>query len=157
MKKLIVTLILSISLVTGCAVFDGFKSIKESIVQVSDGNIIHKIKSVELTSTEITIIDHSFNNLKDFIDKWSKVDKVEDLDDFMTDYAVAKSNYLSIHKVIENNFTKYNTEFQTELKKYKKDATHVDDVVFRMVLAKDMYNVGKEAVKLAKIAIGLLK
>lgn len=157
MKKLIVTLILSISLVTGCAVFDGFKSIKESIVQVSDGNIIHKIKSVELTSTEITIIDHSFNNLKDFIDKWSKVDKVEDLDDFMTDYAVAKSSYLSIHKVIESNFTKYNTEFQTELKKYKKDATHVDDVVFRMVLAKDMYNVGKEAVKLAKIAIGLLK
>lgn len=157
MKKLIVSMILSIFLISGCSTFNSLKAIKESVVQVSDGNVMYKIKSVELNSSEITILDHSFNNLRQFIDKWTKIDKIENLEEFLSEYAEAKISYLAVHKVIENNFAKYNPEFQTELKKYKKDATHVDDVVFRMVLAKDMYNAGKEAVKLAKVAIGLLK
>ena len=156
MKKLILVLILIFSLV-GCETFNGLKSIKESAMQVADGNVIYKIKSVSLNSSETTIVDHSFNNLKSFIDKWSKIDKITNLEEFLVEYNKAKVNYLAIHKVIENNFDKYAVEIQTELKKYKSDAIQVDNVVNKMILAKDMYNTGKEAVKLAKIAIGLLK
>lgn len=157
MKKLIVLVVLSIFLLTGCSAFNSLKSVRESVIEVSDGNIIHKVKSVELTSTETTILDHSFNNLKVFIDKWSKVEKIEDLDDFMNNYTTAKTNYLAMYKIIENNFAKYTPEFQTEFRKYKKDAEHIDSIVFRMVLTKDIYNAAKEGVKLAKTVIGLIK
>lgn len=156
MKKLILVLILIFSLV-GCETFNGLKSIKESAMQVADGNVIYKIKSVSLTSSEITILDHSFNNLNDFITKWSKIDKITDLEDFLNDYAKAKLSYLAVHKVIESNFDKYALEIQVELKKYKQDAIHIDDIVYKMILAKDMYKTGKEAVKLAKIVIGMIK
>ena len=157
MKKLIISIILSIFLLSSCSTFNSLKSIKESVVQISDGNIMYKIKSVELNSSEITILDHSFNKLRQFIDKWTKIDKIENLEEFLSDYAEAKISYLAVHKVIENNFSKYAIEIQIELKKYKQDAVNIDNIVHNMILAKDMYKTGKEAVKLAKVVIGLMK
>jgi len=157
MKKLIVSIILSIFLLSGCSTFNSLKAIKESVVQVSDGNVMYKIKSVELNSSEITILDHSFNNLRQFIDKWTKIDKIENLEEFLSEYAEAKISYLAVHRVIENNFSRYATEIQVELKKYKQDAVNIDNIVYKMILAKDMYKTGKEAVKLAKVVIGMLK
>lgn len=157
MKKLIVLVVLSIFLASGCSTFNSLKSIKETMSQVSDGNIIHKIKSVELSYAEIAILDHSFNNLRQFIDKWTKIDRIENLEEFLDDYAEAKTGYLAVHKVIENNFSKYASEIQIELTKYKQDAIYIDNKVYKMILARDMYKASKEAVKLAGVVVGLMK
>lgn len=156
MKKLFIIILLSISII-GCTTFNDVKEVKETIYQVSKGEVIHEIKSVELNFAELTIIDHSFNKLNLFIDKWLKVVSIQDFNEFSEEYKVAKNSYLSIHKVIEDNFDRYPEELKLKFIKYKMDANHIDSTVERLLLGRDIYRTGKEAVKLAMVVVGLLK
>lgn len=156
MKKLFIIILLSIALI-GCATFNNIKQIHETIYQVSNGEVIHEIKAVELTSTELTIVDHSINNLKIFIDKWNNSKNITNLDDFIDDYTIARSNYLAIHKVIFANYDKYPKELQDKFLEYQKHALKLDSTVQKMILGKDIYNATKTGVKLAMVVVGMLK
>lgn len=156
MKNLIVVIILSLSLI-GCSAFDGLKSIRESVVEVRSGNVLYDIKSIELSSSEITIVDHSFNTLMGFIDKWTKVPAVTDMNEFVSEYNTAKSAYRSMYAVIENHFIDYPQELQAKFIKYKKDADGIDSTVYTMIMGRDLYNASKQAVKLAIVVAGVLK
>lgn len=152
--KYFITVLLIITTLLGCA---SIKSIHETISSVSEGNIVNEIKSVELTSSEVSIMTHSVNNLRNFIDKWSHISGEDNLQEFLSDYSEVKANYLSLHKIIKDNWDKYPTELRNKFIEYKKDATKLDKTIDRLVLAQKLYKASREAVTLAKIAIGMLK
>ena len=156
MKNIIVVVLICIS-IFGCSVFTGFKSVKESVQEVQSGNIIHEIKAANLSTVDITIVDHSFNNLNEFINKWSKINSTPNLEDFLQDYANAKSSYKLIYGIIEKNYSGYLLELQNKFSKYKKDAEHIDSSVNSMIIGRDIYNASKQAVKLAMLVVGMLK
>jgi len=156
MKNIIVVVLICIS-IFGCSAFTGFKSVKESVQEVQSGNIIHEIKSAKLSTVDITIVDHSFNNLNEFINKWSKVNSTPNLEDFLYDYTNAKESYKLLYGIIEKNYNGYPVELQNKFSKYKKDAEHIDSSVNSMIIGRDIYNASKQAVKLAMLVVGMLK
>lgn len=156
MKNIIIAIFLALSIVS-CSTLDGVTALKDTSFKVSNGEIIHEIKSVELTPTELMIVDHSFNNLKSFIEKWDKVTDLVNFNEFIEDYSIAKNNYLAVHKVISDNFDRYPKELQTKFIDYKANANNLNKTVERMLIGKDIYATAKVGVKLAMLVVGAIK
>lgn len=156
MKKFLILLILTMSIL-GCTTIKEIPNIKESSISISNGEILHEIKSVDLTSNEIFIVDHSMNNLKLFIDKWKDVVNLSNIDEFNADYKKMKTDYFAVYKVIENNFDKYPEELKIKFSGYKKSAKALDNQVSTLVVGKDIYLTVKTGVKLAMVVAGMVK
>lgn len=156
MRNLILSIFLVLSLI-GCTTLKSIENIQETSFMVANGEVVHEIKAVELSSTEITIIDHSINNLRVFIDKWDSVDNIPNLTEFIAEYNVAKSNYLAIHRVIFANYERYPRHLQTKFLEYQDSAQKLDSTVHKMIMGKNAYAAAKVGVKLAMVVVGALK
>lgn len=155
MKKLIV-LILTVVLL-GCSTLKSIEDIHDTSLMVANGEVVHEIKAIDLSSTNLAIVDHSINKLKIFIEKWDKVENIDNLEEFIAEYKDAKSNYLAIQRVITTNYDKYPKELQTKFLKYQKNAQNLDNTVQKLILGKNIYAATKVGVKLAMLAVGALK
>jgi len=157
MKKIIISILIVLSLL-GCAnTLKSVENIQEASFMVANGEIIHEIKAVELSSTELAIVDHSINNLKAFIDKWDNVQDIPDMDNFIQEYNIAKSNYLAIHRVIFANYDSYPEHLQTKFIQYQESAVKLNSTVQKMIMGKNVYAAAKIGVKLAMVVVGVLK
>lgn len=132
------------------------QSVQDTIYEVSNGNILYDIKSVELSSTDLIIVDHSFNKLTAFIERWKELPK-DNLTIFLSEYSEVRNSYLSIHRVVDNNWNKYTESNREKLLKYKQEAILLDNSVKQMIRIKNYYRAGKLAISVIEVALGLVK
>lgn len=155
MRKIIVAILLVTMI--GCSThIKDLQHIQDTIYEVSSGNIIYDIKSVELSSNDSLIIDHSFNKLNSFISRWKEIPK-EDFSVFLSEYNDVRKSYLDIHKIVSSNWDLYSDTNKEKLLKYKSEAVMLDSSVKRMVRIKNYYKAAKIAISVAKVAAGALK
>lgn len=154
MHILIIAILIALS---GCAMqLKNLQTIQDTIYEASSGNIQYDIKSVELSSTDLIIVDHSFNKLNAFIERWKDLPK-EDLTIFLSEYSEARKSYLDIHRVVDNNWNKYTSYNKEKLLKYKSDAILLDNSVKQMIRIKNYYRAGMLAISVIEVAAGLAK
>lgn len=163
MKKLLISMIV-ILLITSCTtVLKSTEDIANIVIadqQVTSGQVSQIIKSVELNSTEILIVDHSVNHYLAFSEKWKS--KILTLDstspiftEFLIDYDNLVKQYTSVEDVVENNWDKYSDNYKILLTNYKANANEINNSVNKLIAASRRYQAIIKAVELATILAGV--
>lgn len=138
MRNLIAVLI--IVTIYGCA--DMAKVAKESVYinhQVTSGNVKSRVVQVELTSTELQIIQHAENSFNHFKEKWKVAFRNPDLllisaeSELTMDYLELKQRYAEVDDIVRDNWKKYDQISQMELLTYQAHALSLDNAVSNLL------------------------
>jgi len=154
MKKLIlITLFFMISL-SGCVTTKDFVTLDKDI---ESGQAVSVIKSISLSDTEVTILNHSLNAYTAFVEKWKQDDVIKDRMQFLTEFSALKEQYLAVDKIVSNHWQEYSPEFRQDLLRYQQSAKHFNDSAERLASLEKWENAITDAVSLVKVLMGIAK
>lgn len=163
MKKLISTIVLTIVLLSSCSTVlkstEDLANIAIAHEQVASGQVANTIKSIDLNSTEVLIVDHAINHYIAFSDKWKQ--KVSILDstspiftEFLSDYDNLVKQYKSVEGIITANWARYPTRYQIILEDYNVRANKINQSIDKLIVASRRYQAITTAIELAAILAG---
>jgi hypothetical protein len=134
--------------------------------QIESGDVFKNIKGVELSNTEIQIVNHAQNKVDQFRVKWKSVianpKSIADLDQGMLgDYADLRGSYAEVDAVVRRNWNKYDQQSKNALLAVQDHATRLDQSVDKYVAAKNKEKVAIQVLRyasvLASFAMGMMK
>lgn len=166
MKKLIIALLVSVLLFSGCSTVlkstNDIASIAIVDEQITSGQVVQTIKSVPLSTTEIMIIDHANNSYISFASKWKKVitkldSKTPLFAEFIGEYEELIKQYKAVELIITKNWDSYPTRYQVILLDYQIRAKKLNAITDKLITANEVNEAIQTGIMLAKIAAGILK
>lgn len=114
---------------------------------VMSGDVEDRIKTIELTSTEHTIINHAALSYLRFHDKYERFlhnPEIANNDDWMhmkLGYKILRKQYHDLERIVAKNFGLYSIEDQEAILYYQSIAYELDDSIND--LEKDKYRYEK--------------
>lgn len=167
MRKELIMIILALMLVlSGCNTViksaDDLANIAIVDEQITSGQAMQTIKSANLSSTELMIVDHANNSYISFANKWKR--SVTTLDsrtplfaEFIGEYEELVKQYKAVEVVIAKNWDNYPTRYQVILLDYQLRAKKLNATTDKLITANRVTEAIEAGIMLAKIAAGILK
>ncbi len=134
--------------------------------QIQSGDVFKNIKSVELSNTEIQIVNHAQNKADLFITKWKGVianpKAIAEIDQGMLgDYSNLRKRYSEVYAVVLRNWDKYDQQSKDALLGIHVHAKELDQSIDKYIAAKDkemaVIQIIRYASVLASMAMGIVK
>lgn len=154
MKKITLITLLFVFLLAGCAQIKNFVATDKDI---ESGQAVSVIKSVSLSDTEVTVLNHALNAYAAFVEKWKHDDVINDRVQFLEEFSALKEQYRAVDKIVSNHWQEYDPDRQKNLLRYQQAGKHFNDSVDGLASLEKWEGAIKEAVSLAKVLAGIAK
>ncbi|MBX9636155.1 MAG: hypothetical protein K2Q14_06980 [Gammaproteobacteria bacterium] len=154
MKKTILITLLFVLSLTACAQIKNFVATDKDI---ESGQVLSVIKSVSLTDTEATVLNHALNAYTAFVEKWKHEDVIGDRVQFLAEFSALKEQYRAVDNIVSNHWQEYDPERKKNLLRYQQAAKHFNDSAEKLASLEKWDGAIKNAVSLAKVLAGIAR